>query len=76
MHLDAAGMCKFGNSYNLVLWEYGPIKSVFQGNYFGRGTDKRFSPSKLLVIGKSAQQMRISGDNDVILNVGESEVVL
>ena len=75
MHLDAMGMCKFRNSYNLVLWEYGPIESIFQSNYLSRGTSERVSTFKIPEIWKSAQQMNIGGDNDVILNVGKDEVM-
>lgn len=76
MHLDITGMCEFRNSYNLVLWEYGPIESIFQRNYFRRGTDERSSLSKAPVIEKRAQHVNISGDDDVLLNIRKSEVVL
>jgi hypothetical protein len=75
MHLDAAGMCKFGDSYDLVLGEYGPVKGIFQSNYFSRGANVRVSPSEVLTIGKLAQQMNVSGNDDIILNVRKGDVM-
>jgi hypothetical protein len=76
MHLDATGMCKLGNCYNLVLWVYGPVERVFQSNHFSRRTDERLSPSKYLVNGRLAQHMNVIRDDDVVLHVRKSDVML
>jgi hypothetical protein len=68
-------MCKFGNSYNLVLGEYGPVEGIFQSNYFSRGTNEELSLSELLMIRKLAQQMNISGNNDISQNVRKGNVM-